>query len=325
MFDAVTRRVHLPPVSISLDVKGGDVAFISHAHSDHAVRSAEKLICSRETLALLKCRKYSRKTAGVVYLDGVKLLDAGHVYGSKQILIENGHKFLYTGDLRPSPSLTAGQAEVVQCDELFIEATYGSPRYVFPNRIEVGQQIAKWAKQNEARGEITVIGGYSLGKAQEVIAHLNESGIAPLVSNAIVEVSNCYNSLGCKLDFLPIDSEEGKSYLKGGFTAVLPLSHVTPELSHALKIGYNRNVNLGACTGWSINGTSRGIVGFPLSDHADFNELIHFVEGTGAKKVYCAYGFSAEFAVALRRKGIDAVAIDVKAQPQRMLAAFQTV
>ncbi len=316
---------------IFLDVPGNGTSFISHAHADHAVKSASKIICSPETLALSRCRGYVKKNVEVVEsVEGAKLtlLDAGHVFGSKQILIETTSKFLYTGDLRPSSSLTSGNAQVAECDELLIECTFGLPRYVFPSRMQVGGQMAAWAVGNEKRGAITIIGGYALGKAQEIIAHLNEAGIVPLVPKVIEEVTTCYNSLGQRLKFISLESQEGQAQLShAGFTAVMPLSKVNLNLGYALREGYNKEVRLATCSGWNVDYSKPGITGFALSDHADFNELTTFVAQTGAKKVYTTYGYCDEFAASLRRKGIDAVSLNqLNAKDgQQILEVFQTV
>lgn len=331
MFLPAERKIALS-TPIFLDVGGKGISFISHSHSDHVVKSAEKIICSPETFALSKCRNDVKKTAEVVNhlneVEGAKitLFDAGHVLGSKQILAENSSRFLYTGDIRCSPSLTAGQAEVTQADELLVECTFGLPRYVFPSRMGVGQQMAKWAKNNEKNGAISVIGGYALGKAQEVIAHLNEAGIVPLVPKVVADVTQCYNALGQNLKFIPLESQEGQENLRGGFTVVMPLSKVTLDLGYALKSGYGRDVRLAVCSGWTVDYRKPGIMGFALSDHADFNELMQFVQDTGAKKVYCTYGSCDEFAASLRRKGIDAVSLTALKQKsgQQLLPLFQS-
>jgi Cft2 family RNA processing exonuclease len=62
-------------------------------------------------------------------------------------------------------------------------------------------------------------------------------------------------------------------------------------------------------TGWAIdrgrryfNGVDQAI---PLSDHADFSELLEYVRKARPKKVYTVHGF-AEFVNSLRDKGFDA-------------------
>jgi Cft2 family RNA processing exonuclease len=49
---------------------------------------------------------------------------------------------------------------------------------------------------------------------------------------------------------------------------------------------------------------------FPLSNHADFDQLVEYVKGSQAKKVYTIHGFKDSFAQDISRKlGISARAI----------------
>ncbi len=321
MFDPSLKMLRLEE-PLFLDSKGNGTSFISHAHSDHVVKSAKKVFCTAKTFALLKCRKYIKNAEHVEKVEGAetKLLNAGHVFGSSQLLVENGASFLYTGDIRTSPSLTAGQADMITCDELLVECTFALPRYSFPSRMEAGQQLASWARQNEKNGRISVIGGYSLGKAQEIIAHLNQAGIIPLVPKVIADVCVVYNFFGCRLEYVEIN--DASEALRGAFTAVMPLAKVTPVLGFALRQGYNRDVRLAHCSGWVVDYSKPGITGFPLSDHADFNELVDFVSYTQAKKVYCVYGFANEFAAFLRSKGTNAVSLKEIPKNQQLLTTF---
>ena len=50
-------------------------------------------------------------------------------------------------------------------------------------------------------------------------------------------------------------------------------------------------------------------VAFPLSDHADYDELLRYVELVQPKRVLTVHGFAAEFAADLRRRGIEAWAL----------------
>ena len=70
-------------------------------------------------------------------------LFGGHVLGSAQLRVtRNGVALGYSGDLCLEPTLTAEQAEVVECDVLVLESTFGLPCYVFPPKEEVLLQIA---------------------------------------------------------------------------------------------------------------------------------------------------------------------------------------
>ncbi len=48
---------------------------------------------------------------------------------------------------------------------------------------------------------------------------------------------------------------------------------------------------------------------FPLSDHADFHELIDFVRQVRPRRVFTTHGFAADFAATLRDLGFDAEAL----------------
>ena len=68
------------------------------------------------------------------------LYPAGHCLGSAQALVESketGERLLYTGDIKSRTSPTNEPLEVVPCDTLVIEATYGKPEYVFPPQQQV--------------------------------------------------------------------------------------------------------------------------------------------------------------------------------------------
>ena len=63
-------------------------------------------------------------------------------------------------------------------------------------------------------------------------------------------------------------------------------------------------------TGWAVDPNCRfryhAHAAFPLSDHADYSDLVEFVKAVSPKKVYTLHGFAAEFAHDLRQLGYDA-------------------
>ena len=48
---------------------------------------------------------------------------------------------------------------------------------------------------------------------------------------------------------------------------------------------------------------------FPLSDHADYTDLVRYVELVQPQRVLTLHGFAAEFAQDLRDRGVDAWAL----------------
>jgi Cft2 family RNA processing exonuclease len=66
-------------------------------------------------------------------------------------------------------------------------------------------------------------------------------------------------------------------------------------------------------SGWAIEPGCRFRYGvdaaFPLSDHADFPDLLGFVGQVGPRRVFTLHGFAVDFAATLRERGIDAWAL----------------
>lgn len=315
--------------SIGLDCHHGDAAFISHAHSDHSSfgRKAKKVLASAETISLMRARgAYTAfETISATEIPGarVELLSSGHVLGGKQLFAQEGSKsFLYTGDFKCSPSLTAGSAEVVHADELLMECTYGKKTYSFPPRQKVYGELSSWAKEIVECGEIAVIGAYSLGKAQEVVRALNNAGLCPVVNGETHRVCSVYCNHGVALDYRLVENGFSEK-LRTPFAAVVPMGTVNAELSAALSAYYGVGVKTAVATGWSAGGAYAGVdAAFPLSDHEDYGGLVSFVKKVSPQKVFCTHGFSKEFAESLKKEGFDAIALEEVGKPtQKLLSA----
>ena len=69
-------------------------------------------------------------------------------------------------------------------------------------------------------------------------------------------------------------------------------------------------------TGWAASGERRpwgqpADASLPFSDHADYNDLLAYVEGVNPSRVYTVYGFP-DLAARLRSMGYPAVHLDGK-------------
>jgi DNA ligase-1 len=66
-------------------------------------------------------------------------------------------------------------------------------------------------------------------------------------------------------------------------------------------------------TGWALNpGANHRFqcdAAFPLSDHADYHDLLKYVELVQPKRVFTLHGYAREFAQDLRRRGVEAWAL----------------
>ena len=280
---------------------------------------AKTLLASRETVDLMRARKYSIKGEAIDSHYGVKLISAGHVLGARQLVAEtDGGVFAYTGDFNSANSACVPGAEVPQCDVLYTEATFGSPEFAFPERSEVENDIGKWALQSQKSG-ITVLGGYALGKAQELVKILNNHGITPVVDESISRINEVYSKHGVKLDWLDSSSEEGLKELDGNFIAVVPMHKIRSNFAFQMSQAHSKKVFTAVATGWALTERYNSTKAFCLSDHCDFNSLMEFVEATGAKKVFTNYGEAIRFARELRKRGIDAHALE---EQQKSLAVW---
>jgi len=233
----------------------------------------------------------------------VKALDAGHMLGSAQFLIQTPNtSILYTGDINCIDTLTTKAAEPQQCDILVIEATYGSPHYRFPTRETVYAEIVEWALETVKQGRIPCLHVYAAGKAQEVVRLFNVYTHLPVIVNPRLDgVNETYHKSGVHLDWFSSDSRDGKTILDKD-----PCVYLTTP-SDRNHIG--RRFSRGYATGWALSLNGR-VTAFPLSSHADFGQLISFVKACDPKQVYIFTGFAEDLRRALGSKlGLDARAV----------------
>jgi Cft2 family RNA processing exonuclease len=283
---------------------------VSHAHSDHAyaIRKGERhIIASKPTFALAGVDESDAEEAA---LDGIRIemLPSGHMLGSRQLRVEwDSQSFTYTGDMKLSESLTAERTQVKETDYLLLEGTFGNPRYKFPERGEIYERIASFVSKNYNDGHIVLLGGYALGKAQELVAIVNRfCGLKPIVNERIHKACEVYSRFGVKLEAACAGSEEAEELMKSNFVAVLPFHQVNFELAVKLSKVYRRSVYTAVATGWALTTRFPVDEAFPLSDHADFDELMEYVELAHPKRIYCCHGNEELLSRELIKKGYDA-------------------
>ncbi len=111
-----------------------------------------------------------------------------------------------TGDYKTEADSTCEAFEQVRCDTLITECTFGLPIYRWPEPSVVRDDINQWWRSNRDRGVTSVLLGYSLGKAQRLIAGLDPS-IGPIYCHHAVErMNNLYREQG-RLDAETTDVE----------------------------------------------------------------------------------------------------------------------
>lgn len=290
----------------------GEVSLITHAHFDHSPERLSGTIATPETASILKLFRNGDVSGVIKYGEKISIGElsitahpSGHVFGSSQYFIEGADgSLVYTGDLNTYDSILLKGAEEIRSEKLIIEATYGSPRYVFPRREEVYAEIVRWILQTIKEGNTPAFKVYALGKAQEIMGVVNSYLKVPVVASwTISRVTEKHKEYGLKLDYLPINSEEGNEVFRQGECVYIANARWSPPSRRRLKWA--------VATGWALYYKMPSYdASFPLSGHADFPGLLNYVEESGAREVYVVHGFSREFAKHLRKSGINAVSLD---------------
>ncbi len=303
------RGLFLTAAKLAVDVRRRQpCGFISHAHADH-IGPHELALCTPATGKLYQHRRGAhRKTLTLEYRQPHKFgplaltaFPAGHCLGSAMLLAENGEKsLLYTGDFKLGPSATSEPAELPHADILVMESTFGKPRYRLPPREEVVEELLQLVKKTLAEDRTPVIHAYALGKAQEVTKLLTTAGIPVLQHPMIFAVSEVYRE--CGVDLGQVAPYEA-SRLPGNAVITLPQGMRGFRLP-----GITQPVGI-AVTGWAIDPSTKYRQGvdhaLPLSDHADFNQLLETAQRVAPQEIYCTHG-PREFVEHLRVEGFNA-------------------
>jgi DNA ligase-1 len=309
------RGLWLPQLGWHLDASyPTDRSFVSHAHFDH-VAAHREILCSEGTAKLMRARLPGTRTEHVLPFDheealtadcSVTLFPAGHIFGSAQALLshpEHG-SLLYTGDFKLRPGLSAEPCAAPRADLLIMETTFARPHYVFPPTETVLAAITAFCQEVIAEGETPILYGYSLGKSQEVLRSLAGSGLPVMLHPQTFKLTKVYEEMGITF---PAFREFSASEVAGHVVLCPPQ---VPGSSFLKRIPKRRTAIL---TGWAMDPACRYRyqcdAAFPLSDHADYPDLLRFVELVKPAKVLTLHGFAAEFAATLRERGIEAWAI----------------
>ncbi|MGH7936704.1 MAG: MBL fold metallo-hydrolase RNA specificity domain-containing protein, partial [Chthoniobacterales bacterium] len=225
---------------------------------------------------------------------------------------------LYTGDFKLRRGRSAEAAEWKHADTLIMETTYGLPRYRLPATELVVQQIVAFCREALEEGATPVLLGYSLGKAQEILCSLTEANLRPMLHGSVYRMTRIYEQFGqafCQYERYAASAVAGK-------VLICP-----PSANRSRMIQQIKNKRVAMISGWAVepNAIYRYQVdaAFPLSDHADYTDLLRYVELVQPKRVLTLHGFAAEFARDLRDRGIEAWALSEQNQLELTLGTFR--
>ena len=299
--------------------------FVSHAHSDHIADHAWAL-ATPETAALAGYRvglgnvTHARYGTELCLHDDtrVRLLPAGHVLGSAMLHATRPEgSLLYTGDFKLRECLTVERADPCPADVLVMETTFGLPFFRFPPRQRVIEELIERLGQALRDNRQPIVMGYSLGKAQEITRILTDAGFVVTLHGAAYAMHQLYEKLGAaagparRYRFEDFHGAQALDLTERGVLVAPP---------HVARSGFVtrfKNPCRIILTGWAMLKDAIYRYGvdhaLPLSDHADFDELLELVERVHPRKIYTCHGYRA-FVETLRAKGFDAQPAEPDAQ-----------
>ena len=274
-------------------------ALITHGHSDHARSGHGAVLATAQTLAIMALRygaKFAGSTQEVAYGELLRIGDidvsfhpAGHVLGSAQILMQSGDcRVVNTGDYKRASDPTCAAFEPVRCDAFITEATFGLPVFRHPDtRLEVERLLASCRLFPE---RAHLVGAYSLGKAQRLMALIRQAGWdRPIwIHGAMEKITDYYISEGIELGDIRKVAAADRPGL-GGEIIICP-----PSAMQDLWARKFPDPVTAFASGWMrVRARARqGGVSLPLvvSDHADWDDLCATVLETGCSEVWVTHG-----------------------------------
>ena len=307
--------LYLPALDLWLDAKVPRArAFVSHGHSDH-IEAHGAIIATPETARILAHRlaAFTGTAALVPYYEPydlpgltpaqLTLYPAGHCLGAAQALIEvGGERIVYTGDMKLRPNVAAADGVIVPCDTLIIECTFGEPRYAFPPDATIHARLREEIDAAYAAGETPVVLGYALGKGQEALHLLTGWGYPVMCHGSTYTLAQIYEECGV------VFPGPYTRYVRGAVADNVLLA--PPSVRKHAMLRALDPVRTILLTGWALHPGAFNIYRdlgavLPLSDHADYPDLIRYVQESGATRVYTVHG-GPKFAASLRDMGINA-------------------
>jgi putative mRNA 3-end processing factor len=290
-------------------------ALITHGHSDHARAGHDKVLATKETLAVMAIRcgdGFAGQTQALTYGErlrigevDVSLHPAGHVLGSAQILLNHrGKRIVVSGDYKRQADPTCAAFEPVACDCFISEATFGLPifRHADPDA-EISKLLASLRLFPERRH---LVGAYALGKAQRILALLRAAGYdRPIfLHGGLAKLTDYYASTG--LAFGALQPLAGVDLAKlAGEIILCPPS----ALEGLARRGEHEPRKIFA-SGWMrvrARARQRGVeLPLVISDHADWAGLCQSVLDTGCEELLVTHGESDALTYWAQTRGIDA-------------------
>ncbi len=274
-------------------------AVITHGHGDHARAGNGQVLATPETIAIMQLRygdgagavlqTLSYGEALTINAVVVRLLPAGHVLGSAQIVLDyRGSRVVVSGDYKRRADPTCAPFEPQSADLFITEATFGLPVFRHPPD---DQEIDKLLHSLTLLPErCHLVGVYVLGKCQRVLVLLRRAGYEEpvYVHGALLGMTELYERMGVALGPVLPATGAPREALKGRIVLAPPTAPAEP---------WSRRLPdplVAQASGWMRvrQRAKAGGIELPLviSDHADWDELTATIEEVKPGELWVTHG-----------------------------------
>ena len=295
-------------------------AVITHGHSDHARPGHGAVLATQETLDMMRLRygdNFARATQAIAYGEKIRLGDvtvkfhpAGHVLGSAQVAVScKNICIVASGDYKDAPDPTCTPFEVVPCDVFITEATFGLPVFRHGDAAEEVKKLLASVTLFPERAHL--VGAYTLGKAQRLIAMLRAAGYGKTIyiHGAVESVTRYYQSRS--VDLGPVELVRGTNKIElAGQIIICPPGAMSDLWSRRFP-----DPVVAFASGWMrvrARARQRGVT-LPLviSDHADWDGLTATIAATGASEIWVTHGQEDALVHWCQSNGLKARPLDI--------------
>lgn len=301
-------------------------AILSHGHADHARWGSSSYLCTPTAAPVIKYRLGDIMLETLPFgeeklINGVSFSfhPAGHILGSAQIKVSyKGEIVVFSGDYKTANDGFSEAFEPVKCHTFITESTFGLPVYHWQDQKGVFNEMEQWCKNNRNNGHLSILYGYSLGKAQRILQGLPES-VGPIFTHRTIEaVLHIMRNQGVSLkNTIPVNEHLSRTDLLSG-VIIAP-----PAVQHSNWLKKFEPIRNGVVSGWmALRGARRrrnADKGFVLSDHADWKGLNEAISLTGAENIFVTHGYTDILSKWLIDKGLNAYPLETNFEGDEVL------
>ena len=313
LLEFTKKGIYCKQADVYLDPwRGVDKAIISHGHSDHARWGSKRYITHEINVPIITHRLGKILVSGKKYgetfqINGVKFSfhPAGHVPGSSQIRVEyKGEVWVFTGDYKTQVDGISTPFELIRCNTFITECTFGLPVFKWEKPVSVHDDINRWWANNKSNKVTSLLMGYSLGKVQRLLKHIDCQTGKIFTHGATEKMTNILRQFINFPKTQLITRDTKKAEIEGNLVLAPP---AVMGSAWAKKLG---EISTGYASGWmAFRGVRRRRAvdrSFVLSDHADWEGLLSVIKATGCEDIITTHGYTDIFTRYLKENGWNA-------------------